>query len=199
MGGLGVRLLGVRSGNLLSTRRAATAACACAVMLFSTGCGPEKADPKNFEIPFDQILSFAAGAGTDRFRRTGWHAPEQAFTWTNGPAATMRFVLPRSDYPIGIRMRLTGLFKAPQLPSQLVRVRANGTKVAEWQVAATADFSFVVPREILHRNGRLDLKLELPSATSPKALGAAEDTRVLAVRCSEIEVSRGVHMPDIWP
>ena len=171
----------------------------CALALLSCGCGPSKPDPRNLEVAFDQILSFAAGAGTERFRRSGWSPSEQAFTWTDGYSARLRFVLPPVKTHVGIRMRLTGLFKTPQLAAQPVRVWANGTKVTEWNVAATSDFRVIVPMELLRPNGRLDMKLELPFAASPKALGISEDPRILGVRCSEVEITRAVQMADIWP
>lgn len=183
---------------LLAVRSLSPFLC-CVVALLGCGCGPSKPDPRNLKVAFDQILSFAAAAGTERFRRSGWSPSEQAFTWTDGRSARLRFELRPVKAHVGIRMRLTGLFKAPQLAAQTVRVWVNGTKITEWNVAATSDFRVIVPMELLRPDGRLDIKLELPFAVSPKALGISEDPRILGVRCSEVEITRAVQTGDIWP
>ena len=84
MGRVMLCLGGARSTRILPHRQSLATIVCCAVVLLSGGCSASKPDPNNLRVNFDQILSFAAGAGTERFRRSGWSPSEQAFTWTDG-------------------------------------------------------------------------------------------------------------------
>jgi hypothetical protein len=140
---------------------------------------------------FGTIVSFGAGAGSQRFRESGWSDTEKQFTWTIGNSAKLTLSIAPNAGPLNLRVRLTGLTKAPQLAFQPVAVLANGQKIADWEVSNTADFTAVIPAAIAKKGGPLTIELKTPKATSPKTLGMSNDARVLGVLCSELAITTG--------
>ena len=82
------------------------------------------------------------------------------------------------------------LVSRPAVPYQMVEVFANGQKIADWEVADTADFSARIPAEVTKSGGILNIELRVPKATSPKALGLSDDSRILGIRVYSIELRR---------
>jgi hypothetical protein len=149
-----------------------------------------KADIQN-NYTMGTIVPFGEGAGSERFRQTGWSDTEKQFTWTTGNSAKLTLSIGESARPLNLRMRLTGLTKAPQLPSQPVTILANGKKIADWEVSQTADYTAEIPAAIAKKDGSLTIELKIPKAVSPKALRLSDDPRVLGVCCSELAITAG--------
>jgi len=82
------------------------------------------------------------------------------------------------------------LVNRPAVPHQMVEVLANGQKIADWEVADMADFSARIPAEVTKKGGALNIELRVPNATSPKALGLTDDSRILGVRVYSVELKR---------
>lgn len=82
------------------------------------------------------------------------------------------------------------LVNLPTVPYQVVEVLANGQKIADWEVADMADFGALIPGEVTRNKGILSIELRLPNATSPKALGLGDDSRILGVRVYSVELKR---------
>ena len=163
-----------------------------------TGCNKtdtppalQQASPLNNTYQIGDVIRFGAGGGSERFRREGWSDTEKEFTWTTGQSAKLAFSIPASTERFDLRMRLTGLIKPPELPSQPVEVFANGEKIAVWEVAQTADFTAQIPAALRQNGAELTIELKTPKATSPKALGLSEDARILGVLCSELALTKG--------
>jgi hypothetical protein len=140
---------------------------------------------------FGEVVRLGAGSGSERFKKDGWSDTEKEFTWTTGYSAKLAFLIPPASGPLNLRMRLTGLLKPPQRTRQVVTVLANGQKIAEWQVANTADFIAVIPAGLVKDGGLLTLELQTPNPASPKSLGIGDDSRVLGVLCSEMAIRAG--------
>ena len=161
---------------------------ACVWQPPSTVTGAEPANPAPYA--YGTIVSFAKGGNSEPFRTSGWSVTEEKFTWTEGHAATFTArVLPASE-AIALRMKIAGMIKTPELPVQSVEVSINGKKIAEWEIADTAQFTAAVPPELLREGGDLILTLRIPKATSPKALGVSADPRVLGVCVFDLELSK---------
>lgn len=137
------------------------------------------------------VVGFGTGGDSERYKVSGWSKAEKEFTWTTGNSAKLTLSIPPNARPLSLRMRLTGLTKAPQLTFQPVAVLANGHKIADWEVSGTADFTAVIPESISKKGGPLTIELKTPKAMSPKALGINEDARVLGVLCSELAITAG--------
>jgi sulfur carrier protein ThiS len=148
--------------------------------------------PDDAHCTFETFVTFGSNGDAARFQRSGFAPPDDTFTFTSGAAARLEFILPHRQQPVGIRMRLAGLVKGPELPAQPVIVSVNGKELAQWKVAEERNFFAIVPRELISDGGRIELQLDTPAATSPKTLGLSDDDRVLGVRCFELELSRAV-------
>jgi hypothetical protein len=138
------------------------------------------------------VINFGTGGGSERFRREGWSHTEQKFTWTIGQSAKLVLSIPGSDQPLTLRMRLAAFTKVPEIPWQPVELYVNGQKLADWTVPADpAEFTAVIPAEVVKNPGELKIELKTPKAISPKALGVSADSRLLGVSCYELSITKG--------
>ena len=164
---------------------------AVAIVVLLAACGEREAasppPPKPYEL--GTVISFGKGGGSEAFRDGGWSETEAAFTWTLGPIARLAIPVAASARPLNLRMRLAGLIKPPEFPSQPVEVRVNGQSIATWAVVNTADFNATIPVEIAKTGGELNIELLIPKSTSPKALGLSTDPRVIGITCAELAIS----------
>jgi hypothetical protein len=135
------------------------------------------------------VISFAAGGEAGKFKTSGWSNAEKEFTWTEGKGAKLSFALPEGDSALALRMKLVGLIRPPEVSSQPVEVYVNGKKIADWQIAAPADFTATIPKEIAAVK-QIEIELRTPASTTPKALKMNEDTRVLGVACYELAITK---------
>lgn len=164
---------------------------------FLASCAKERAPDNRYTL--ESIINFGAKGDSERFRGEGWSHTETAFTWALGPRARLQLKVPWNNRPLGVRMRLGGMHKLPELPFQVVDLAANDTVVATWQVSRTTDFTAVIPPDVLAKKRSLNLELRFQNATSPQALGLNADTRPLGVSCFEMQITKAVAIGDIWP
>ena len=133
-----------------------------------------------------KVIRFKKGGESEPYRASGWSATEAEFTWSDGTSA--KLALPINKDAAGLTLKVTAAaLTGPNLPFQPVEVFVNDQKIADWQVANTADFSADVPAE-LTKTGVLNVEFRTPKATSPKALGQSEDPRVLGIAVHTISV-----------
>jgi len=138
-------------------------------------------------------LSFGAHGGAVAYLLTGWSQAEAGWRWTEGTSASLEFTLPKIGRDLTVRARLSALKRSADNPMQRVLLYANGEKVAEWEVGDAADFAAAIPAAIpaaiAEAAPSLNLELQTPNATSPKALGLGEDARVLGVCVYELQIT----------
>lgn len=176
-----------------------------AAMLATSGCKPAQdvpvapassptastpATPSRAPAPIEYgtIISFTKTGQSEKYRTFGWSKTEDNFTWTEGQAAGLTMMIPAAEGAVSLRMRLAALIKPPELPFQPVQVFVNDRMITEWQVASTSEFTAPIPAEFTQTPGPLNIIFRLPSATSPKNLGAGEDPRTLGISCFEFEL-----------
>lgn len=168
------------------------------VMLLVSGpslpASPESPIPSGSTAPVTIAIGtpirFNAGGESERYRDAGWSKTERDFTWSEGRVAKLNLPIPSDAGLLTLNMKLGGLTKPPGLTSQAVQVVINGKKIADWQVADTADFTAQIPAEVTKTGGILTVELRLSNATSPKALGLGDDERLLGVRAYSLELKR---------
>lgn len=134
-------------------------------------------------------LSFAAEGNAERHKQSGWGVPEQQFTWTEGPEATLRFELEASEVDRVFSLRAAA-FCTANLPAQRVEVLLDQTILGAWVIdAVVATYEIAVPAACLATHGRRRIRLALPDATSPKNEGVSNDARLLGLRvfCAQIK------------
>jgi hypothetical protein len=135
------------------------------------------------------ILKFGAGGEAEKFKASGWSSAEKEFTWTEGKGAKLSFTLPQNESALRLRMKLVGLIRPPEVNYQPVEVYVNGQKIADWQVAAPANFTATIPQKIA-AGKQLEIELRTPKSTTPKALKMNNNLRVLGVGCFEMEITK---------
>lgn len=167
------------------------------MLLLLAACDKQRKPDNRYTL--ESIINFGARGDSERFRGEGWSHTEPAWTWALGRHARLNLKVPWNNRALGLRMRLAALHKLPELPFQVVEVAANDTIVATWQVARMADFTAVIPPDVLAKKRALYLELRFPNATSPQALGFNADTRPLGVSCFEMQITKAVAFGDIWP
>jgi len=135
-------------------------------------------------------IQFNAGGNSDRYRVSGWSQTEKEWTWSEGKSAQLALPIPSDPGALTLIIKLGALISRPAVPHQTVEVFANGQKIADWEVADTADFSARIPAEVTKKGGILNIELRVPNATSPKVLGLGDDSRILGVRVYSVELKR---------
>lgn len=140
---------------------------------------------------FRKVIQFGVGGEGKVYQVSGWSGTEQNFTWSEGKAAVLRLPVPTDAGALQLRLKMAANTYPPTLLSQPVEVYANGKKIAQWDVSAIADFVARIPGEVTSSSPWLNLELRTPKSTSPRALGASEDTRILGVCCLELQLAKG--------
>jgi hypothetical protein len=135
------------------------------------------------------VIKFGAGGEAGKFKISGWSSAEKEFTWTEGKGAKLSFTLPQGESALTLRMKLVGLIHPPEVSNQPVEVYVNGQKVADWQVAAPANFTATIPQKIAAAK-QLEIELRTPKSTTPLALKMNDDARVLGVGCYELAITK---------
>jgi hypothetical protein len=161
------------------------------ILIFPIAALAAEANPDNGKIyTLGSVVKFGAGGEAEKFKVSGWSSAEKEFTWTEGKGAKLSFALPQSESALTLRMKLVGLIHPPEVTYQPVEVYVNGEKIAEWQVAAPANFTATIPQKIAAVK-TLEIELRTPKSTTPKALKMNDDVRVLGVCCYEIQITKG--------
>ena len=179
-----------------ATRLALTISVAAATY-FLMGCS-DKGDSGGSSAPAaEYVLGTPVRFGTDGNSRgyqvAGWSSPEPGHTWTDGSAAVLRFNLKTKDGALLLRVRMSGLTKAPDLPFQPVEVKVNGVHVTDWQVAGESDYSATIPAEAAKKEEVMTVQFTIPKATSPSALGTGADDRTLGLNVALLTISAAPH------
>jgi hypothetical protein len=138
---------------------------------------------------YGEKIGFGYGGGSERYRGGGWGATEPAFTWTDGPSASLKFKLRQSAGDVTLLIKTAGMNKLPERPFQHVDVSVGAQKIAQWEVSNEDTFSAVIPKAALPEvENDVVLKFALPDAISPAVLGTGADTRQLGLRVSEATI-----------
>jgi hypothetical protein len=175
-----------------ATRLGLTVSVAAATYLL-IGCS-DKGDPGGSSAPVAEYalgtpVRFGADGNARGYQAAGWSSPEPDHTWTDGSTAVLRFKLKATDVPLRLRVRMSGLTKAPELPFQPVEVKVNGVHVTDWQVAGESDYSATIPAEAIKKEEVMAVQFSIPKATSPSALGTGADDRTLGLNVALLTIS----------
>lgn len=156
---------------------------AVTVLLSAAACGDQNSGRSAEAKPYTlgTKLKFGQGGDGGPFLSSGWSSPEPGHTWSDKTSALLNLQVVATDSPLTLRMQLSGLTKAPELPAQPVEVLVNDAKIADWDVASETEYVAQVPAEAVRGGGALKIELKIPQATTPKQLGLGNDERVLGV------------------
>jgi hypothetical protein len=135
------------------------------------------------EYKWGAVISFGKGGNSELFKGPGWSAPEESFTWSDGPAAEIVLSGPRPHSPLVLSADMTGFLVPGKVPRQRVRVLVNRKEAGEWTITAP-DFqerTLGIPENLLDESGQTVLTFETPDAVSPLIVGVGEDVRRLGL------------------
>jgi hypothetical protein len=154
----------------------------------ATKASPAVASNAN-EYSIGDKIYFGLDGNSAAFKVSGWSDPEAKHSWTNSVVSVLAMRLPAWPKPISLKMKLGGLTKDPELPSQPVEVYANDEKIADWNVRELNEYTAPIPPSITKNEGLLTITLKIPKAVSPKSLGISEDSRLLGLACMEASLT----------
>lgn len=137
-------------------------------------------------------LDFRSGGNADEYVRSGWSPPEAGHRWSEGPRALMHLVLdepPSRDLLLRVRARpfLGEGAGDGELTHQTVTVRANGRRIATWEVGAVGWYEASIPADLVS-GPALELAFEISDPLSPLELGLSMDGRALGLMVEEMRL-----------
>ncbi len=160
----------------------------------------DDATPIGTEYKFGKVINFAAGGGSQPYKKSGWHIAEEYYTWIGRQPALLELKIPPSDCPLVLKMKLSGITDAWELPTQPTQILINGRPVAEWQVGPDWDiFETPIPSDIAAQGGDIEIELLAPKAVSPESLGVGSDQRILGVRCEGMKITEEKEIEQATP
>ncbi len=136
----------------------------------------------SFNSPMNQALN--AGNKESFIFGLGWSKPESWGTWTNDKTATLSF--PADSFvpsfkPTKLVLMLKG-FILPAHPTQTILIYINNALIKTVQINTPEIKTIEIPlSNIPNFTAPIEIKFELPNATSPQRLGMNDDRRTLAI------------------
>jgi hypothetical protein len=138
-------------------------------------------DPQQPKDAAALSIDFRTGGSALDYAISGWSYPEADFTWTQGNRSLIRLPFSGPAVDHALRLRLGPMVRAGAVPHQRITILVNFTPVARLILRAPGQHELLVPAELLHESGSVQIEFLLPDAISPKALGNSNDTRDLGI------------------
>jgi hypothetical protein len=143
-----------------------------------------------------EVIEFSQQGNGSMYATHGWSGPEAWGRWSINDEAAIQMRL--SDYNSNaFQMTLVmGGFVTEAHPCQEVSIIFNEKKIAQQSLCIgkggeqPSSYKFVLPRELLQTNGKINIRLVTPNSISPKKLGISSDDRVLGVGIKSLVISQ---------
>lgn len=148
-------------------------------------------EPRWMPYVYGRVIEMGKGKGAQPYLVSGWFPPEEKVTWTGKEPATIELQVPTSDWPLRLRMRLSGMVP-PGWSEQPTEIYANGNQIADWHLSAIANYDAIIPRGVVGADHRLRIQLRATKPVSPKEAGNGGDSRVLGVSCESFVVEEAL-------
>jgi hypothetical protein len=123
-----------------------------------------------------------------RARNFGWGVPGDGFTWSSGYQSDLLIPV-KEGITYDLVVKLTPLVQKGVLERQRVKVSIKGQEIADWNVETPGSYRAIIPAS-LTKNGSISLVFSYPNATSLKKLGLSNDSEILAVQFSRLNMSQ---------
>jgi hypothetical protein len=131
------------------------------------------------------IIDFSQHGMGSLYTFQGWSEPEVWGRWSvNGEAAIQMRLADSSSKALELEL-VMGAFVTESHPCQEVGILVNEKEIARQPLCLgkggeqPSSYKFVLPRELLRSDGKIDIRLDTPHSISPKTLGISSDGRVL--------------------
>uniref|UniRef100_UPI0040474DA0 DUF7024 domain-containing protein n=1 Tax=Orrella sp. TaxID=1921583 RepID=UPI0040474DA0 len=134
-----------------------------------------------------EIIDFSSQGSSNLYATHGWSGAEAWGRWSiNGEAAIQMRLANPSNHDLKLTLVMGGFVSESQ-PCQEVSIIFNKKKISQYPLCLRmggeklSSHKFVLPRKLLHADGRIDISLVTPNSISPKKLGISSDDRVIGV------------------
>jgi hypothetical protein len=137
-----------------------------------------------------ETIRFGSRGNAAEYESYGWGEAGHEFTWTTGKRATMAIPLPgKNPGPLILEAALSPFVVAGELDRQLIDVYANNEEVGEWIAAENGRYKAVIPAQLTAK-GLVELRFDLPDATSPAQLGVSDNRAVRGFEMQSVALQR---------
>lgn len=129
------------------------------------------------------------------FKITGFSHAESWGRWSNGYHSTMILNLKKFRQDLLFTFNVIPFF-TETLNQQNVSVYANDRQVAQWSFIKGKPLpatKFIIPADLISKNGKLFLRFEYENATSPRELMIGDDARKLALGFKNLRITPKVY------
>lgn len=159
----------------------------------NVACSAEARNPFE-EIAGDEVAVLDFTSATIRpYLGQGWQAEAGNVAWSVGQRADLLLPLPADLAGLKFTARVKPFLAPPALDRQRVFILVNGTEVArfELQDSGFSEIHWDVPGTLLTtEEASVQLSILTPDATSPQALGAGPDRRILGLAFIDLRLER---------
>lgn len=131
--------------------------------------------PKRIDIVFGKEGNAAACLGY------GWSGPENGFTWSIDERSVLTMAKPAASNSYRLEMEVVPFIAPPALAAQPLGVAVNGELVHAFDPLPRGKVECAVPSRLLFGRDAVEIVLDHPAATSPRAANGQNDERRLAV------------------
>lgn len=143
------------------------------------------------EYKLGEVLHFVTNGNGESYFYRGWYGREAWGTWSMGKESQLYLTIPKSSnekYRMTINARA---FILPTNPGKQILVYLNNRKIALWeyhygQVDINKDILF--SKNILQKDGILNIKFVYNNIESPKQAGLSEDDRKLSFGLTDLVI-----------
>ena len=135
-------------------------------------------------------INFGLKGNSTSYLGTGWGIAENGFNWTVGKSSSIVLpVNPSAKEALVLEATLSPFVLPGKLDRQRLNVFVNGEQVAQWSAESSALFRAVIPARMT-AGGSLELRFDLPDATSQSSMGINDNLTVLGVQMTTLKVSK---------
>jgi hypothetical protein len=131
--------------------------------------------PTRIDTVFGKDGNAAACAGP------GWSGPENGYTWSIDDRSVLTIAKPAAATSYRLEMEVVPFVSPPVLMAQPMAVTVNGEAVHMFDPLPRGKAECTIPSRLLDGDDRVEIILDHPAATSPRAAAGQNDDRRLAV------------------
>ncbi len=142
------------------------------------------------DIRWGQPITFGSRGSAKTAIPVGLDFTEGDASWTTSEFCGFQFRLPASQRDVAVRLNISPYLLKDKVQRQEVWIYLNGLLASYNIVTAPTEISFTVPKPIVMARD-VQLRLVIPTAAQPKALGVSADERRLGLLLREVAFAAG--------
>jgi hypothetical protein len=134
-------------------------------------------------------IVFGAAGNSAACTGYGWSAPENGFTWAIGDRSLLTIKKPGPAERFWLELDVVPFVAPPAVLAQSLRVMVNGELTHVFDPLARGKVGCAVPGRQVKDNEVVEIVLEHPNATSPRAATGENDDRRLAIAFQSVSLT----------